>query len=150
VKEQHQAWLQVGRRSADVMLRERTPYIDGVSTLTFFYARKMVALCNGNLKEAGRAAGVAGNTMGVAVRLRAVRMNEAAEREAEQWGTHMAIDGATYREAVFVFGRALLEQALERSGGSRSEAARQLNVHRNVFSRMPDEPGRMRPHTRAG
>lgn len=141
----HEQWLKQGAEHAARILQEQPTYASANEGLMFYYARKVIVLHGGNAYEAGQVVGVDDAVLKSRIRevqSRGMKLSPTAQQECETWATLLAMEGATYREAVFIFTRSLMEVAIEQAGGNRCEAARRLKVHRNTAWRIPDKPGR--------
>jgi len=52
---------------------------------------------------------------------------------------HLLAGNIFLEEAIEVLERNMIQRALERSGGNRSEASKQLGIHRNTLTRKLDQ-----------
>lgn len=138
---QQEQWLNLGASHAAILLNEKASYYAAIDGLMFYYARKAVVMHGGKASIAGRAVQVTGSIL--AGRLRSagqLELTQAAQQECERWATLLALNGAKYQEALFVFSRALMVTAIEQCQGNHCEAARRLKVHRNTTWKVPRRP----------
>lgn len=120
---------------------ENASYENMRKALAFYYARKLFVLFSGSTVKAAAIAGVSRQSFRrlmldtvAATRIRGI------ENYAEQWGSWMAKEGASYRECLFVFSASLLRSAISRCNGNRRQAARMLKAHRNSMFKIPLSP----------
>lgn len=140
---QHKLWLEQGAGHAAILLNEKSTYANAIDGLMFFYARKAVVMHGGTIAAASRAVRVDDVSLARRVRIvreRGMQLTTPAQLECERWATMLAMNGASYLDALFIFARSLLETAIAQSDGNRCEAARRLGVHRNTVWRIPKVP----------
>ena len=145
VDPRYEAWLEVGRVFAERMIAERFTYADARATLQFYFTRKAVELAKGSYVDAASTIEVRPETArrfvaSIAGRVKGSGLRPDTQRQAELWASSLAIAGAKYREALFVWSRCLLLAAIEACKGNRLAASRLLAVHRNTMWRIPSSP----------
>ena len=142
VDPRYEAWLEAGRVFAERMIAAKCTYADARAALQFYFTRKAVELAKGTYVGAALSIGVRPET---ARRFIAWRVGGSGLRpedwcQAELWASSLAIAGAKYREALFIWSRCLLLAAIEACKGNRLAASRLLAVHRNTMWRVPSSP----------
>jgi predicted DNA-binding protein (UPF0251 family) len=130
---QHERWLELGTEHAAILLNQKSSYF-----------RKALAMYGGKAAKAGRALEVSADiirrNLKRANRAGLASLTSAAQLECERWATLLAVNGARYREALFVFNRSLFMTAIAQADGNHCEAARRLKIHRNTIWRIPKSP----------
>ena len=126
---------QASQRSAGELIAEGVQYRQGVQALTFYFARKIVAMNQGHIGKAAEQMKINPRSGAIQdiLRRRPVQMTNAAMRAAEQWASRLAMDGASREQAIAIFRCGLIDAALALYG-SQAEAARRLKIQRWVVA----------------
>jgi hypothetical protein len=128
---QHERWLELGTEHAAILLNQKSSYAAAIDALTFYYFRKALAMYGGEAAKAGRALEVSADiirrNLKRANRAGLASLTSAAQLECERWATLLAVNGARYREALFVFNRSLFMTAIAQADGNHCKAVIMFN-----------------------
>lgn len=133
-------WLLDGRIHAELMLSHSPSYADCMRALRFYFARKALEISHGKYVQMASMLGISSAVGHRLVSPATWTMDLSCQRQAEAWASSLAIQRLRYREALFVWSRCLLLEAINRSNGNHLAASRALKVHRNVMWRIPSSP----------